>query len=89
VNRKFRDAAKEASGTSKLFRSLIQQLYEIEREADEAKLSHEARAELRRQRSEPIVLDIFLHAWRLGGQFSDGDLSVTVRGRRFFSGPGG
>lgn len=71
VTRKFREAAKESPGTAKLFRGLIQKLYEIEREADEAKLSPEARTEARRQRSQPIVLDIFLHAWRLGGQFND------------------
>ena len=71
VNRKFRDAAKEAAGTAKLFRNLIQKLYEIEREADTVGLSPEARTALRQQKSQPIVFAIFLHAWRLGGQFSD------------------
>jgi len=71
VTRKFREAAKEAKGTSKLFRTLIQQLYDIEHEADAAHLSCEARTELRQLRSKPIVLEILLHAWRLGGQFSD------------------
>jgi transposase len=71
VNRKFRDAAKEALGTAKLFRDDIKKLYEIEREADEAGLLPAARAELRQRRSKPIVLDIFMHAWRLGDQFSD------------------
>ncbi|MFO1055326.1 MAG: IS66 family transposase [Planctomycetota bacterium] len=71
VTRKFRDAATEAKGTSKLFRTLIQQLYEIEHEADAARLSCDARTELRQRRSTPIVLTIFQHAWRLGGQFSD------------------
>jgi transposase len=71
VNRKFRDAAKEAPGTARLFRDAIKKLYEIEREADEAMLSPEARAELRQRRSKPVLIDIYMHAWRLGGQFSD------------------
>ncbi len=71
VIRKFRDADKEAKGTSMLFRRLIQQLYEIEREADEASLAPAVRTEIRQLRSKPIVLEIFQHAWRLGGQFSD------------------
>ena len=71
VNHKFRDAAKEPAGTAKLFRDDIKRLYEIEREADEAGLLPESRAELRQRRSKPIVLDIFMHAWRLGDQFSD------------------
>jgi len=80
VNRKFRDAAKESVGTAKLFRSLIKKLYEIESEADEAKLTYESRAQLRRQRSTPILLDIFRHAWRLGGQFSDAGLMAKAIG---------
>jgi transposase len=71
VTRKFRDAAKEAPGTAKLFRDAIKRLYEVEREADEAELTAEARKELRQQRSKPILLDIFTHAWRLGSRFSD------------------
>jgi len=71
VNRKFRDAAKEGKATAKLFRRLIQKLYAIEREADEAGLSNEAHTELRQLRSKPIVLEIFQHAWRLRGKFSD------------------
>jgi transposase len=80
VNRKFRDAAKESAATSKLFRGLIQKLYEIERQADEARLSHEARAEYRRLRSKPVVLDIFLNAWRLGGRFSDAGVMAKAIG---------
>jgi transposase len=71
VNRKFKDAAKEAPGTARLFRDLIRKLYDIEHEADEAKLDPEARVELRRQRSMPVLLDIYRHAWKLRGQFSD------------------
>jgi transposase len=80
VNRKFREAAKEAAGTARLFRGLIQKLYEIEREADEAKLTPEARVDLRQRRSTPILLDIFTHAWRLGGQFSDAGKMATAIG---------
>lgn len=71
VLRKFRDATKEAPGTAKLFLRGIKKLYEVEREADEARLTPKARAELRRQRSKPILLEIYKRAWRLGGQFSD------------------
>jgi transposase len=71
VLRKFRDATKEARGTATLFLDDIKKLYAIEREADEAGLTPAARAELRQRCSKPIVLDIFLHAWRLGGRFSD------------------
>lgn len=71
VNRKFKDAAKEAPGTARLFRDLIRKLYDIEHEADEAKLDPEARVQIRRQRSMPILLDIYRHAWRLRSQFSD------------------
>lgn len=71
VYRKFRDAAKEAPGTARLFRNLIKKLYEIEREADEAQLGPEARADQRQRRSKPVLLDIYRHAWKLGSQFSD------------------
>ena len=71
VIRKFREAAKEGKATAKLFRSLIKKLYAIEYEADEAGLSHEARAELRQLRSKPLVLELFQHAWQLRGKFSD------------------
>ena len=71
VLRKFRDATKEAPGTANLFLDDIRKLYEIERQADEADLTPDARKELRQQHSKPVLLDIFRHAWRLGGQFSD------------------
>lgn len=80
VHRKFREAAKEAPGTAKLFRDDIKKLYEIEREADEAGLPPEARAEIRQRRSKPVLLDIFMHAWRLGGQFSDAGLMAKAIG---------
>ena len=71
VLRKFRDAAKEGAAISDLFCGLIRKLYEIEREADDAGLTPEARTELRQQRSRPIVLKIFQHAWQLGDKFND------------------
>ena len=71
VHRKFRDASKEAAKTSRLFLDLIKKLYAIEREADEAGLSPEARAELRQRRSKPILIEIFTHAWQLRGRHSD------------------
>lgn len=79
-NRMFRDAAKEAPGTARLFLDGIKQLYQVEREADEAKLTPEARAELRQQRSKPVLVDIFMHAWRLDGQFSDAGLMAKAIG---------
>jgi transposase len=80
VNRKFRDAEKEAPGTAKLFRSDIQQLYEIEREADEAGLDFAARAALRQKKAAPILLEIYSKAWRLHGQFSDPGLMAKAIG---------
>lgn len=71
VIRKFRDAAKEGAATSDLFCDLIRKLYEIERQADDAGLTPEARTAMRQQRSRPIVLEIFQHAWRLGDKFND------------------
>ena len=80
VLRKFRDATKEAPGTARLFLRGIKKLYEVEREADEAKLTPEVRAELRQQRSKPVLLDIFKHAWRLGGRFSDAGVMAKAIG---------
>ena len=80
VLRKFRDAMKEAPGSARLFLDKIKKLYEVEREADEARLTPEARANLRQQRSKPILLDIFTHAWRLGGRFSDAGLMAKAIG---------
>jgi len=71
VFRKFRDGIKESKATATLFLDDIKKLYAIEREADAAVITPEARKALRQRRSTPIVLDIFRHAWRMGGQFSD------------------
>ena len=80
VNRKFRDAEKEAPGTARLFRNDIKKLYEIEREADEAGLLPEARAALRQQRATPLLIDIYSKAWRLHSQFSDAGLMAKAIG---------
>jgi hypothetical protein len=80
VNRKFRDAEKEAPGTAKLFRDDIHKLYEVEREADEAQLDFQARAALRRQKSTPVLFDIYTRAWRLWGRFSDAGLMAKAIG---------
>ena len=80
VNRKFRDAEKEAPGTAKLFRKDIKKLYEIEREADEAGLEPEARAALRKQKSMPVLIDIYTRAWHLHAQFSDAGLIAKAMG---------
>jgi transposase len=80
VNRKFRDAEKEAPGTAKLFRNDIQKLYEIEREADEAGIDFAARAALRQQKATPILQQIYSRAWRLHEQFSDAGLMAKAIG---------
>lgn len=71
VARKFREAEQEAPGTAKLLGDDIKKLYEIEREADEAKLDRQGRVALRRQKSRPILATIFSRTRRLRGQFSD------------------
>ncbi|MBK8096044.1 MAG: IS66 family transposase [Planctomycetes bacterium] len=78
VNRKFRDAEKEAPGTAKLIRDEIAKLYEVEREADEQKLDREARMALRRQKSRPILSIIFSRTRRLRSQFSDKGLMAKA-----------
>lgn len=71
VARKFREAEQEAPGTAKLLGDDIRKLYEVEREADEAKLDREGRVALRRQKSRPILATIFSRTRRLRQQFSD------------------
>jgi len=80
VTRKFRDAASEAAGTAKLFRDDIKKLYDIEREADDAALDHEARAKLRQEKARPIVFEIYSRAWRLYWRFSDAGLMAKAIG---------
>jgi hypothetical protein len=70
VARKFREAD-EAPGTAKLLGDDVRKLYEVEREADEAKLDREGRLQLRRQKSRPILATIFSRIRRLRDQFSD------------------
>jgi Transposase IS66 family len=50
VARKFREAD-EAPGTAKLLGDDVRKLYEVEREADEARLDREGRLQWRRQKS--------------------------------------
>lgn len=80
VNRKFRDAESEAPGTAKLFRTDIQKLYAIEREADEAGLDPAARAALRQHKARPILADLFALAQRQVDQFSDSGLMAKAIG---------
>jgi transposase len=80
VTRKFRDAETEAPGTARLFRNDIRKLYEIEREADETRLTPDARTALRQQKAMPILIAIYSRAWRLGGQFSDAGLMAKAIG---------
>ena len=74
VTRKFRDAETEAPGSAELLRNDIQRLYEVEREADERHLDREARIAWRRQRSRPILAEIFSRVRRLQPQFSEAGL---------------
>lgn len=71
ATRKFRDDAKDAPGTATLFGDDIRRLYEVEREADEAKLDPDGRVDLRRQKSRPILAVIFSRVRRLRSQHSD------------------
>jgi len=80
VNRKLRDAEKEAPATAKLLRDDIHKLYEIEREADEQKLDREGRMALRRQKARPILAAIFSRTRRLQSQFSDAGLMAKALG---------
>jgi transposase len=80
VNRKFRDAEKEAPGTAKLFRCDIQRIYAIEREADEAELDAAARATLRQQKAGPILTGMFARARQLRSDFSDAGAIATAIG---------
>lgn len=79
VARKFRDGEEEAPGTARLFGDDIRALYEVEHEADEAKLDRDGRVRLRRQKSRPILATIFSRTRRLRSQFSDaGDMAKAM-----------
>lgn len=71
TTRKFRDAMCEAPGTAQLFRDDIKQLYEVEREADEAELDPEARLELRGRKSRTILAALLVRVRRLRDEYSD------------------
>jgi transposase len=70
VTRKFREAD-EAPGTAKLFTDDIRRLYEVEREADEARLDPEHRVRIRRQKSWPILAEIISRIRRVRSQFDE------------------
>lgn len=78
VTRKFRDAEDEAAGTAKLFGDDIRQLYDVEREADEARLDPTGRVRLRRQKSWPILAQIISRIRRVRRQFSDAGLMAKA-----------
>jgi len=69
--RKFRDAMCEAPGTAQLFQDDIKQLFEVEREADDADLNPEARASLRQEKSRSILTALLTRGRRLREEFSD------------------
>jgi len=69
--RKFIEALCEAPGTAQLFRADIKRLYEVEREADEGELDHEARAALRQQKSRAPLAALLARARRLREEYSD------------------
>ena len=71
VTRKFREAEEGAPGTAKLFGDDIRRLYEVEREADDAKLDPDGRVGLRRQKSWPILAEIISRIRRVRHQFGD------------------
>jgi transposase len=80
ATRKFRDAEDEAPGTAKLFTDDIRRLYEVEREADEAKLDPQGRVRLRRQKSWPILAQIISRIRRVRRQFSDaGNMAKAMK----------
>jgi len=78
--RKFREAQSEAPGTARLFRDDIKRLYEVEREADQAELDHEARLALRQRKSRTVLATILARARRLRDEYSDaGKIADAIR----------
>ncbi|MCP5041881.1 MAG: IS66 family transposase [bacterium] len=71
VTRKFRDAMCEAPGTAQLFRYDIKQLFDVEREADDAGLDPAARASLRREKSRSALAALLTRARRMREDYSD------------------
>ena len=71
VTRKVPRRRDEHQGPAKLFGDDIRRLYDVEREADEAKLDPEGRVRLRRQKSWPILAQIISRIRRVRRQFSD------------------
>ena len=76
--RKFREV-EDAPATAKLFSDDIRKLYDVEREADDAELDRDSRAQLRRHKSRPILATIFSRIRRLRSGFSDaGDMAKAM-----------
>jgi transposase len=79
VARKFRDAEAESPGTAKLLGDDLRALYAVEREANDAQIDREGCVALRRQKSRPILAEIFSRTRRLRGGFSDaGDMAKAM-----------
>ena len=78
--RKFRDASKEAPSMAKLFCADIRQLFDIEREADEAELSPTERVAFRQKKSKPILIDIYSRARTCVGNYSDAGSLIKAIG---------
>jgi transposase len=70
VTRKFREVT-DAPGSAKLFCADIKRLYAIKQEADEAKLSPEARRKLRKKKSRSVLASLLARARRLRGSFNE------------------
>ena len=70
VTRKFREVT-DAPGSAKLFCADIKRLYAIETEADDAKLSPEARRRLRKKKSRSVLASLLARARRLRGSFNE------------------
>ena len=77
VLRKYKDAAKEAPSMVRLFRDDFRQLYDVEQEATEKKLTGPARAAFRMEHGREIAIRIFRRTsgWRelfsLSGKMGD------------------
>lgn len=71
TTRKFRDALCEVPGTAQLFRDDIKELYDVESEANEAKLDPDARLALRQRKSRSILAKLLRRARRLRHQYSE------------------
>lgn len=69
--RKFREALGEAPGSAQLFVDDIKQLFEVEREADDAELAPEERLALRQKKCRSALAALLSRARRLRDDYSD------------------